>query len=269
MFCCCCCFAVRPEYVAKCISIVKKRCSESKIRSMKLVRATMEEISVILDNNAPCADRIKVVHLLRDPRGKENSHIRLPHPKFSREGPTIFEKFCPRIYRDVQVRKQLEKKYRNTFLEMHYEDVAENPVDAARRLYSFALNSDVPRTVIKWYSNISQDYFVRQESHYGLIRKNSTTTSQAWKTQLPLGKVRQVEATCANLIRHMKLDFVIMPSMAQVNEEHFSASPKSSLAPSRPPPRKAIFQNWLTTATLSNTAIRASRKTSANGQLPT
>ena len=48
-------------------------CATVKRTAIKLVRATMEEIQYLLLKNKEITHNIKILHLLRDPRGRFNS----------------------------------------------------------------------------------------------------------------------------------------------------------------------------------------------------
>ena len=103
-----------------------------KVRAVKVIRSTMEEIEMLLQRNSGCADRIKVIHLLRDSRGTCNSDLHLPTfrfyimYKYTNEMTKCINLCCSRILQHITLRKKLETFHPSSFLELHYENVANN-----------------------------------------------------------------------------------------------------------------------------------------------
>ena len=158
----------------------------------------MDDIAMLLEKNKDCTEQIKVIHLLRDPRGIANSRRQIK--AFTLQG---YREFCPQIYADIQIRKSLEKKYQSTFLEVFYEEVAKDPVQMANKVYDFVgSKQNVPDSVLQWFKDSAQN--ATAEYHrFQPIRKNSTETSMAWKTQLERSVSETIQNACADLIGYM------------------------------------------------------------------
>ena len=157
----------------------------------------MNDIAMLLARNQDCTERIKVIHLLRDPRGIANSRRQIK--AFT---PESYRKFCPQIYEDVQIRKRLEKRYQGTFLEVFYEEVVKDPIKMAHKVYDFTSEQTVPDSVLQWFKDSAQNATVEYH-RFQPIRKNSIETSMAWKTQLEKSILETVERACADLINYM------------------------------------------------------------------
>ena len=157
----------------------------------------MDDVAKLLARNQDCIERIKVIHLLRDPRGIANSRRQIK--AFTPGG---YREFCPQIYEDVKIRKTLEKKYRDAFLEVFYEEIAKNPFKMANKVYDFTVKQNVPDSVLRWFKESAQN--ATAEYHrFQPIRKNSTETSMAWKTQLERPVLETIERVCTDLINYM------------------------------------------------------------------
>ena len=181
-------------------------CARTKYKAAKLVRATMEEIQYFLLQNRDVAEDIKILHLIRDPRGRLNSFLnyhsdlRLYHLTAA-----IVSTACERQMKDVRIRKQLEEQFPGMFLEIRYEDVASDPVTMATRINHFLYYQDVPDEVKQWisYNTNNRNGSVPKEKN--TFRRNSTATSLAWKQELSVDYQNLIENQCRNLLQHLNL----------------------------------------------------------------
>nr|KAG5696987.1 hypothetical protein BaRGS_008449 [Batillaria attramentaria] len=81
--------------------------------------------------------KVRVIHLLRDPRGTLRSQRRFGSFKFEDEGSNA-RWFCQRVLEDLSVSKQLKSAYPGRVLTVRYEDLAMKPLVFAERLLGFA-----------------------------------------------------------------------------------------------------------------------------------
>ena len=182
---------------------MEKMCTKQHRRATKLVRATMEEIQYFLLKNENMNKNTKIIHLLRDPRGRLNSFINL-HKKPYRLPNDPIRKVCRRQMKDIEVRKDLEKQYPNMFMEIHYEDAATNTIDVAKRIYQFVYSEDIPEKLMKWIKmNTKNNNTDLKEADFGTSRRNSTATSLAWKQELDTETRLMIEKECKDLIGHL------------------------------------------------------------------
>ncbi len=168
---------------------------------------------MLLDRNKPCSHRIKIIHLLRDPRGKVNSHLHLPEGNELDQGPEgtrrKVEKFCPRISKDVTLRKQLEAQYPGSFLELRYEDIADDLLSNAEKVFKFVWNAKPPAEIYSWIKVKTDATEVAQvQTYVNTFRRNSSRTARKWMNQLRPKMIKFVESYCEELIRYLGLDFV-------------------------------------------------------------
>ena len=179
-------------------------CARTRYKAAKLVRATMEEIKYFLLQNRDIAEDIKILHLLRDPRGRLNSFLnyhsdlRLHH--LTRN---IVSTACERQMKDVRIRKQLEEEFPGMFLEIRYEDVASDPVTMATRIYHFLYSQDVPDEVKQWISYNTNNRYGSAPREKKTFRRNATATSLAWKQELRVDYQNLIEEECRDLLHHL------------------------------------------------------------------
>ena len=172
----------------------------------------MEEIEILLDENKECSDSIKIIHLLRDPRGKTNSHLHLPGEPYQKNSSGIknlVDRFCDRIMQDIEIRTRLELKHPNSLLEKLYEDIADNLLVNVEHTYNFIWGTKPPEKIYSWIQIIT-DGNKKETKHdtYNLKRANSSQTVRKWLTEMDSDLTQHIENSCRDLISYLKLDFV-------------------------------------------------------------
>ena len=162
----------------------------------------MDDIHYFLSRNKNIAKHTKILHLLRDPRGRMNSFTE--NKRFHNLSQGLVSMVCERQMKDVRIRKQLEKQFPGTFLEIRYQDVASDPVTMANRIYQFAYSQDVPEKVKNWIQkNTNSTDAKSKETRLGTFRRNSTATSLAWKKQLSRENCKLIESECKQLLNYL------------------------------------------------------------------
>ena len=153
--------------------------------------------------NRYIAKYTKVVHLLRDPRGRLNSFIKM-NKRINKLPKGLVTMVCERQMRDVRIRKELEEQFPGMFLEICYEDVASDPVTMATRIYHFLYSQDVPGEVKQWIrGNTKSNNSKSDQAKFGTFRRNSTATSMAWEKQLSSENRKLIESECKELIIYL------------------------------------------------------------------
>ena len=187
--------------VSDCFVGMEQHCARYKRRVTKLVRATMDEIHYFLSRNQNIAKHTKILHLLRDPRGRLNSFIQMGMSRLSKG---LVSVVCERQMKDVRIRKQLEKQFPGTFMEIRYEDVASDPVTMANHIYQFLYSQDISNKTNQWIrGNTHSNNTKTDEDKFGVFRKNSTATSLAWEKQLSSEHRRLIESECKQLLNYL------------------------------------------------------------------
>ncbi len=199
----------------KCVEEAEALCHNFSIRVTKVIRATMEEVQTILDNNKQCSDHLKIIHLLRDPRGKTNSHLHLPDEPFRlltnyTAIQNTVTRFCARILQDIRKRRDLEEKYPDSFLELRYENVADDLLDNTMKVYDFVLGQKPPSFVLSWVKVVMGGSDPSASETYNIKRENSSATARQWRQQLPKDVVEHVETHCKELMNYLNLDFLYL-----------------------------------------------------------
>ncbi|XP_045196739.2 carbohydrate sulfotransferase 1-like [Mercenaria mercenaria] len=199
----------RSKSIDTCLKAAIGSCEKSPQRVLKLIRLPMEEAAKLL----PFYPNMKIIHLLRDPRGILNSRI-----KVKAITPSIYKKnvqeLCSRFEDDLKHSKRILQQYSDRLKIVHYEDMAENPMVTAHSLVEFAGLE---------FLKPMQDFIRKQTSSlrdscaYCTQRKNSSTTAHKWRTQLDPKYARYIYDTCKK--SNSVLGYLPLPSIDAMRDE--------------------------------------------------
>ena len=175
----------------------------------------MEDIQTLLDRNVQCTDRIKIIHLLRDPRATIYSRINVPWYHLHNNTAGIKRdayRLCNRVMNDIQLRKNLEIFYPSSFMEKHYHDMVGDFLRNSEDIYDFVFNGKPPREIYDFIRIVIQGDITKSyegEFHpMNVVKRNSSETARKWIEQLNPDLMKYIEVSCEDLISYLKLDFV-------------------------------------------------------------
>ena len=181
--------------VAPCVPVMQASCETSPLRAVKTIRLTIDAIGPLLSLDP----KVKVIHLLRDPRGMLLSRMKyLKNTDLLKNSDSA----CRRILHDISLRKQLELTYQDTFLEVKYEDLATNPLDWLNKIYNH-LGLQVTEKLRTWLIQRTHSSSTAiNKNKNAITRSNATDTAFAWKSILSAEQRNAVEsaASCKELI---------------------------------------------------------------------
>lgn len=175
-----------------CIQELQTICEKSQTRIMKTIRLSMDLVSILLD----VLPNLKVIHLIRDPRGLTNSRLNGPF-KMTRQLYTHSLDTCNRIQEDVDYNRKLKHEYPDRITIVLYEALAERPYDGAEFIYKF-LKIEVTWPVIYWVFNSTH---ARSDKTYyfASVRTDAVASAYRWRTEMKYSDVGTVDRVCTNL----------------------------------------------------------------------
>ena len=212
--------------------ILRKLCLKYKGNvAIKTIRSKMEDIVGILKQDSD----VKVIHLVRDPRGVINSRrlilltpkeraeykkylrgeldvrpyipsltdcgfFQSPNPKATLDSQNI-NKYCHQLQNNIKVIIKDRILLRNRYKLVRYEDFAAEPGRITDEIYSF-LGSSTPRDVKRWLklNTNASDAKSDDNSNMGLA-KNSLATAIKWRLYFSKEELFQVQAVCADIMK--------------------------------------------------------------------
>ena len=214
------CKGLKPDYISQ-------ECTKYDGRfAMKFIRADLEMIKpLVVEKNM----NVKIIHLIRDPRGTANSRKKyyneMPNqhkynmqkiersmkslglfdqePKVSFKVNTI-ESLCQWMRDTVGMANDRPDWLKGRYKMVRYEDMAVNPIRITRDIYNF-VGIDLPESIVKWVkenTNMENDNSGSSKTGTGVFstHKNSTATASSWRKDIGMEEVREVQRICGDMM---------------------------------------------------------------------
>ena len=195
-----CSQAIR-DVVDTCAVLMEDSCRQTHLRTAKVLRMHMKDVEGIIQKHPT----LKIIHLIRDPRAIVLSRIKSNHSRFrsmvfmsntlKQMGEAKY--LCLKMYSDIMERRELELKYPNVFLEVKYESIAANPIGYATKIYGH-IHESLPESLTEWLHNATHADV--DGNAFSTVRKSSSTTANAWKSD-PLLEKKVIDVRCEELLQ--------------------------------------------------------------------
>ena len=153
---------------------------------------------------------IKVLHVVRDPRGSVNSRINskwIPDYQ-SKAFPALVRDTCQGITPNVKFGQSLEGWIRDRYKLVRYQDIANTPLKTAQELYDFA-GFQMPESLKDWIiesTNPSEDKLAKEAKKVFSTIRNSTANVEKWRQQSSIERNRIIQRECSELFDLLELD---------------------------------------------------------------
>lgn len=148
---------------------------------------------------------IRLLHVVRDPRGSINSRIKLKwmpdyeHPQFQKKVQTYCDEIIQNIEFGLQLNESLQQRYKLIF----YKDLATRPVESAREVFKFA-GLKLSEKTLNWIENRTSpskmDSRKQFKNPYSLVR-DSKSNIEKWRMESPPERTLIIERICKPLIK--------------------------------------------------------------------
>ncbi|XP_063615223.1 carbohydrate sulfotransferase 3-like [Penaeus indicus] len=174
-----------------CLTIPKltEACRAEPTRIMKVIRLRMAWMRELLDD--PKYD-VRVVHLVRDPRGSLYSMAKLHLHKL------MPEYHCPLIYDDLVSAPKLMAEYPGRVISVTYEQFCLDPVDTATRVWRILSGDERASLPVMWSEYIAKHVHrtsTKRIAAYGTFR-NSAEQYQSWRDNITEDALTKIEEHC-------------------------------------------------------------------------
>lgn len=202
-----------PETIPKVVEDACSRYYKHSVTKLAIVRVPDRKLSnifpqIIYDN--PDTD-IKILHVVRDPRGSINSRINLGWLKDvdkAKNFPAWPRDTCEGIIQNVKFGARLEGGLRQNYMLVQYKDIASSPVTTAMKIYKFA-GFEMPESLISWIiqaTNPSKETLEKEANKRFSSFRNSTANVEKWRQESPIERVRIIEEECSELLDLLHLE---------------------------------------------------------------
>ena len=179
------------------------------------IRVPGEKISVfiprVLEAN-PDTD-IRVLQIVRDPRGSINSRIKNGWiSDFTYTGfPQLVGNLCSKIERNIEFGRSLSTEWlKERYMEITYREITTMPITTAKKIYKFA-GFEMPDSLIDWIvesTNPGQHQLQQALTNPFSHVRDSSKNNLKWRRESPIKRVRVIEEHCKNLLDLLGLDEV-------------------------------------------------------------
>ena len=148
---------------------------------------------------------IRLVHVVRDPRGSINSRIKLgwlPEYNGSRfEGKV--QRYCDSILKNVEYGQALNDSLKDRYKLIFYRDIAAKPFETAKEIFKFT-QEELSDKILDWISDTTKPgnktkVVTESRRPYSLIR-DSFANIDKWRNESPLERTRIIEKSCQPLL---------------------------------------------------------------------
>ena len=179
-------------------------CPLHPVRLIKTVRLRLHKVEELMKK---LSLDLKVIFLVRDPRGVYNSRSSGPVSAWCSEdqcsNPVTG---CNDLSSDIKAAFALERKYSGSVHLVRYEDLSLEPELVSRNIFKFLnfpwtaalaefIASHTSKEKLKKLRNKKTKKLERKYDPYGTER-NSTATAFAWREKLPFNKISHIQSIC-------------------------------------------------------------------------
>jgi hypothetical protein len=190
------------ENVKKCITLLHKRCIQSKSRTIKTIRLPVAMAGKLLE----WLPNLKIIYLIRDPRGILNSWFE-QMINDGKNASSAAQKLCQSMSSDLSAYRDLQYCHRNRITRIIYEDMCQNPFVIVPKLYEF-LNTNYTERVDD-YVKLTMTGPVRS-CDYCTRRGDALTNAYRWISVIPRDVIQTFDMHCSFLypkLGYQNLDY--------------------------------------------------------------
>lgn len=184
-----------------CVHKLTQQCLRSKVVSFKTIRLSMELLPNILQNDK----EIKILYLVRDPRGIVSSRQRTQLLSKSSLGTLSNEGklLCERMRNDLRLFDKLQQRYHDQMLLVRYEDLARKPLQLADIISRFSRGTPLSDSVFSFLRDQTQGK--ADGSPFGTKRANSSQQIEAWRERMPTKISKELTDMCRDILHRLYL----------------------------------------------------------------
>ncbi|XP_037498543.1 carbohydrate sulfotransferase 1-like [Rhipicephalus sanguineus] len=176
---------------------VSKVCARAPAQVMKVTRLHMSQVRDWLQSNPDLAKTMKVLHLVRDPRGILASRRLLEWCNESKSC-AHQDTLCSELRADLDTFEDLQRMFPNSTYRVRYEDVSLDPKKEALKMFeALGLNYTV------YVSNFLKTHTKARKADaldpYS-TKRNSSTVAFQWRTKLKFDDIAEIQRSCSDVL---------------------------------------------------------------------
>ncbi|XP_047738978.1 carbohydrate sulfotransferase 3-like [Hyalella azteca] len=172
-------------------------CKRSKNHLLKVVTLKLSVALDIMKNN-PNLD-IRIVHLVRDPRGILASSKVIVLEDFLHKA----EFFCSRTRSDLETADILRTHYPDKYILVRYEDLAMHPLTLTRKILK-KLGEQTSIKTVTHVQRITKTMAVKSNEENFATSKLSTSRPFQWRKKFGFSEVLEIQKTCGDVLTRLQ-----------------------------------------------------------------
>ncbi|XP_002737142.1 carbohydrate sulfotransferase 1-like [Saccoglossus kowalevskii] len=193
--------------------VLAETCDMYKHVAMKVIR--LQSLELLQPLAVRDEINLKVLHLIRDPRGVASSRKYFHKGSVNKTITNIIidpmKEYCQCAVEMIEFSSNLPDWLRGRYKRIRYEDIAVEPLNSANRIYKF-LNLPLPASVKDWIDKNTKSDNVKSKGNMSLS-KNSTVAAQSWRSRLLYEDIEIIQnlPDCSKLMHLMSYHRVDNP----------------------------------------------------------
>lgn len=225
---------VNEDLCAKCpkrdISELERECKKYPVMVIKGVRVF--DLSTLVPLMKDPAINLQIMQLFRDPRAVHNSRLKskqalvresiqvlrskkenekfkrlmIPNSRLNRAESYVssaMELICDNWLSDMMLVMNAPPWLKKSYIRVRYEDLVLQPLQELQKIYSFANLSSSP-SLEKFALNMTRGRGYSSDKPFLISSRDAKEAIYAWRERLSVEQVRQVEAYCSEVMRHLE-----------------------------------------------------------------
>ena len=193
------CMTRLHHQITPCITELEDSCKAAATRAIKTIRLDMSFVRQLLATEPA----IRVVHLVRDPRGMLLSSRKMPNRVVDYSAASYI---CKRLWANINDILWLNRNFPGSSLEIRYEDLAMDLQEVSSAIYNHARISSKLKDgyLSTWLDKITSSS--NNVGTFRTFRSNSSVEAYDWMTQLNTTERQIIESVpeCVTIIEKLK-----------------------------------------------------------------
>lgn len=177
---------------SQCLHYLQRICRNKSHRIVKVLRLSVGSFTPLLE----AIPRLKIVHLVRDPRAIINSRLNSRYYPLSqpRQNDSLERNLCDKMLIDILDLIKLKSKYSDRIRVIYYEDLMENLQIRLKQLYTY-LNLTYDEEQVAKHTEIKVNQ-AHPESVWKFDKARKSNNSMWWRQFMTWDQIQAVDRRC-------------------------------------------------------------------------
>lgn len=184
----------KTKGVKECLDRLRTACRPRSQRILKVVRLRVKTLKYLFD----MLPGLKVIYLIRDPRGILHSLIKtglIPEKDLEQKSETLCQEH---MTVDIQSAIKLKQEYKNSIYPVKYETIVNNPLTVFSHMYNFT-NLPYTASVKLYIRSHLLGHSSKGQGHFRTKAGNATLIANDWRRTISHKQLDVINRACANV----------------------------------------------------------------------